>query len=474
MGLSGVLGRKAAVMAACAGLYWGASALTVTVWSAGTAVLAQPSFFDCLPIMITFFLVCVLLVFSKRFKDARYQKALAASGILFYCAGLVVSAVFPNGMGALFLSLLLQGCQTGCFIAFWGLGFASLSKEEAEQTVFFAIIVAFALYGLGGLVPAGAAGTQLAGAIKAASVVPFLAGSYCMPVVDRAPIPEQYPLLAPFFASRVFFGVCMGVASCIALFSNFDFPAPSPLLCIVLMSALCLVSAASRRRPAWIKPVLRVGPIVVVGLLAVPYLASGQAVEAIGAAAAIVAFLSWIMLSSVQLSDIKERIGWDEARLSFLEKTVFSAGWLTAFLATYVICGFLQDPALQNAASGVQLVVVYLVVLAACCLMASLIERKEKARVLDKALELSERQMDIIFGEIAREYKLTAREGEVLELLAKGYSRPVLCERLVIAESTARSHCKHVYQKLGIHAREELYEIVDARKRTFSSRKNDL
>lgn len=380
----------------------------------------------------------------------------------------------PGSEGALFLSLLLQGCQTGCFIAFWGLGFASLSKEEAERTVLVAAIVAFTLYGLGGLVPANVGGAQLANAIKAASVVPFLVGSYSMPVVERVPVPEQYSLLAPFFASRVFFGVCMGVSSCVALFSSPALPAPSPLLCITLACMLCLSAIAFRHRPAWVKPVLRVAPIVVVGLLAMPYLATGQVVETVCAAAAIVAFQSWIMLSSVQLSDIKERIGWDEARLSFLEKTVFSAGWLTAFLATYVIAGSLQGSTLQSAAFDVRLLVVYAVVLVACCLMASLIERKDKARVLDKALELSENQMDIIFEEIARKHGLTAREREVLVLLAKGYSRPVLCEKLVIAESTARSHSKHVYQKLGIHAREELYDLVEARKRTFSSQKSDL
>ena len=474
MRLSEVFGCKMAIMAACAGLYWGASVLTVTVWSSRASVLERPSFYDCLPIMVAFLLICVLLVLSGKFKDARYQKALAFSGALFFCGGLVVSIAPLDGEGALFLSLLLQGCQTGCFIVFWGLGFASLSKEEAERTVLAAAIVAFALYGLGGLVPADAGGAQLASAIKAASVVPFLAGSYCMPVVERVPVPDQCALLAPFFASRVFFGVCMGVASCAALFSSFALPAPSPLLCIALVGTLCLVAIAFRRRPAWIKPVLRVAPIIVVGLLAAPYLATGQVVEVVCAAAAIVAFQSWIMLSSVQLSDIKERVGWDEARLSFLEKAVFSAGWLTAYLATYVVFGSLQVSAQPNAAFDVRLLVVYAVVLVACCLMASLIERKDKTRVLDKALELSEKQMDIIFREIAQAHGLTARESEVLVLLAKGYSRPVLCEKLVIAESTARSHSKHVYQKLGIHAREELYDLVEARKQTFSSQKSDL
>lgn len=266
----------------------------------------------------------------------------------------------------------------------------------------------------------------------------------------------------------------MGVASCAALFSSPDLPAASPMLSFVLFVSLGAGSMWCYARSRRIAPVLRVAPLVIAGLILFPYLAGDSVLDVLGASATTMVFLSWIVLSSIQLSDIKERIGWDEARLSFAEKAVFSAGWLTAFLAMFVFCGMFDEASLAPIASRLSMFALYSSILVASYLMASLIERKDKARVLDKALKLSENQFSIIYGEIAAEYGLTAREQEVLAMVAKGYTRPLICEKLVIAESTARSHIKHVYQKLDIHSREELYDLVEKRQQRFSSEKGDL
>lgn len=419
--------------------------------------------------------VSLLFIYSKWFKRRRFQEGLALVGIGCFLASAAIMLLGGRQDGfRLVVALVLQGCQTGCFIVFWGLGFASLNKGDAERMVVVAVLVAFALYGLGGLVPVSAGGVFLAGIMKVAGTLPFLLGLYDMPVVDREPVASNYSLLVPFFASRVFFGVCMGVASCAALFSNPDLPAASPMLSFVLFVSLGAGSMWCYARSRRIAPVLWVAPLVIAGLILFPYLAGDSVLDVLGASATTMVFLSWIVLSSIQLSDIKERIGWDEARLSFAEKAVFSAGWLTAFLAMFVFCGMFDEASLAPIASRLSMFALYSSILVASYLMASLIERKDKARVLDKALKLSENQFSIIYGEIAAEYGLTAREQEVLAMVAKGYTRPLICEKLVIAESTARSHIKHVYQKLDIHSREELYDLVEKRQQRFSSEKGDL
>ena len=48
---------------------------------------------------------------------------------------------------------------------------------------------------------------------------------------------------------------------------------------------------------------------------------------------------------------------------------------------------------------------------------------------------------------------LSERELEVLRRLAAGLSNPEIAERLVVAVSTVRSHCKSIYGKLGVHRR---------------------
>ena len=57
-------------------------------------------------------------------------------------------------------------------------------------------------------------------------------------------------------------------------------------------------------------------------------------------------------------------------------------------------------------------------------------------------------------------YGLTKREEEVLMLLVRGYTTPMVEQELVISNGTARNHVQHIYKKLGVHSREELRESV--------------
>lgn len=62
---------------------------------------------------------------------------------------------------------------------------------------------------------------------------------------------------------------------------------------------------------------------------------------------------------------------------------------------------------------------------------------------------------------IQKSFLLSAREAEVMELMARGNSVSHIAESLVVSENTVRTHSKRIYTKLGIHKRQELLALLD-------------
>lgn len=62
---------------------------------------------------------------------------------------------------------------------------------------------------------------------------------------------------------------------------------------------------------------------------------------------------------------------------------------------------------------------------------------------------------------IATDYGLSARQTEVLSLLAKGRNASVIEREFVISSNTAKSHIYTVYQKLGVHSQQELLDFIE-------------
>jgi DNA-binding NarL/FixJ family response regulator len=56
----------------------------------------------------------------------------------------------------------------------------------------------------------------------------------------------------------------------------------------------------------------------------------------------------------------------------------------------------------------------------------------------------------------AREATLSAREREVLQLIAEGYTNRAIAERLFISVKTVEAHKEHIVQKLGVRGSAEL------------------
>lgn len=63
---------------------------------------------------------------------------------------------------------------------------------------------------------------------------------------------------------------------------------------------------------------------------------------------------------------------------------------------------------------------------------------------------------------LQQHYRLSAREAEVMELIARGNTVARIAEELVVSENTIRTHSKRIYTKLAIHKKQELLDLIEA------------
>ena len=77
--------------------------------------------------------------------------------------------------------------------------------------------------------------------------------------------------------------------------------------------------------------------------------------------------------------------------------------------------------------------------------------------------EAFERYLQGRVAALACEHKLSPREKETLLYLSRGHSYVFIAERLCVSESTARTHVRNIFRKIGVNSREELLGLVDER-----------
>ena len=73
----------------------------------------------------------------------------------------------------------------------------------------------------------------------------------------------------------------------------------------------------------------------------------------------------------------------------------------------------------------------------------------------------AEQTIDRRIEEVVLAHHLSRREGDVFALIARGRSVPYIAETLVISENTVRSHTRRIYDKLGVHSKQELLDLVE-------------
>lgn len=109
-----------------------------------------------------------------------------------------------------------------------------------------------------------------------------------------------------------------------------------------------------------------------------------------------------------------------------------------------------------------QIVTSVFVLLYGCSLVMFILVRKSAARPKEAAPS----GVDVLqqaCAQLAAERGLSARQTEVLDLLAHGYDVPSIAKKLFISENTVRTHTKKIYALLDVHAKQEIVDLVNAR-----------
>lgn len=184
----------------------------------------------------------------------------------------------------------------------------------------------------------------------------------------------------------------------------------------------------------------------VAGPAAVPWLLLGA-----GIAQTLVVMLLWAMLADVAHHSTASPL------------VIFSSGWLAYSLplalgeTAGMLLGRLESPTVAVA------VLAYLVtVTVVLALNDTAFSQRRIFADLDAVAPLPAafESLDAGCERLGAERGLTAREVEVLQLLVKGRSKSYIAETLFVSENTVRSHSKHIYQKLGVHSKQEVLDLL--------------
>lgn len=103
------------------------------------------------------------------------------------------------------------------------------------------------------------------------------------------------------------------------------------------------------------------------------------------------------------------------------------------------------------------------VVLVACAVLALPFEEELSALLFPTSSAEGERlvsETDRLCSALAARLGLTARESQVLALIAEGRNEPYIEKALSVSRATVKTHISHIYRKAGVSSRQELLDLL--------------
>ncbi len=258
------------------------------------------------------------------------------------------------------------------------------------------------------------------------------------------------------FFAMLFYGVAFGYSSLIGLSQS---TSNSSLLIstqiVTMLAALHILTLEIWKKGSFDYGFLQwpLLILIVVGLLPLPY-AEGD-LTIFFTAVLLFGFACYDVANWLILSDLSHR-----------HNPLFTFGFGRGFLCLGLLAGRLLWWVTANVASSesfqVQIPIAIVILLFCTIIIISLPVLRTTALKRSESPEAEEPDAwSHACRQLASGHGLTARETEVFQLLAKGWSQKAINEKLVISPHTAKAHVSHIYSKLGVHSRQELMRMVE-------------
>lgn len=376
-------------------------------------------------------------------------------------AMLFATMLVPGGASYLGLpAALLGGSGLGLIILLWSEVYGCLNPLRV--TLYYAASMV-----AGALIVYVFMGFRIQWLAVFATALPFVSLVFArkalheIPPAER-PAPADVTFKAPWklFLLMALYAFAYGIIETRAYSVSFG-PHSSPGCLIV--GLIIFLGVAWRRERFDFNSIVRIAlPLMIVAFWIIPAL--GIQAYALSGPAAVGGYTAVSVLIMVLCSNMCYRYGVSAIWLFGLERSVRLLFMVLGRGAAYV-CTTASIPGIDGASlmSGLAVTAVLLATLL-------LFRQKEVTGSWGTNLlggpgkspeEIRRERVLAHCEDVAGKYRLTGRELEILKLLAQHKTVGMIERELFIANGTAKAHVRHIYQKLDIHSREELFALID-------------
>ena len=440
---------------------WVYLAVFSTVLFPDSTVFAEHLAFTRQYFSLSVSLCLIALVFvSYRLDILKRRHYVLVVGSLLSLVGTVAIALPSAGMEPAFallaIGITLTGIGNALLIINWGALWCQIDTDRMGMHIVVSNCFAGVLYLLITLLPS-------AMAVAACALLPLASALTLLHCTDEpprreAPGPHQpLSLLLKAVAIIVIipfvYGIARAFSSSVAV-GDFNATHRNMVLGITALAFVVMaISAAAPHERIIVRLYRLIVPLMIVGFMAYSFMGTD---------------LRWMALSAIACGFYSfEGLVW-LLHPEFVLKTKASSlvvfGWGRAL---FHLCGFAGATVgfrlvAAGLSTGTSLGMICLgIVIVLVVTMAYLFTEHDLRLFIGRPSFAPQVDLEARCTALAAAHKLSRREEEVLALLAKGRSVPFIAEEFTVSKGTVKTHVRHIYEKLDVHSKQELLDLVE-------------